>query len=204
MIDPSRESRIRDAVNQRLSRVSIALEAVYHRHNISAILRTADSLGIGDVHLISGRYRPAKGAGRGAERWLDIHKHRTAVNAIAEIKSQGRALYIADLSENSITPSEVPTNQPLTLWFGAELVGVGQEAREAADGVVSVPMLGLAQSLNVSVAAAMVMQTVALSCRAQGPEALLSAAEKEKLLNRWFAREEKLLSDTAARSLINR
>jgi tRNA (guanosine-2'-O-)-methyltransferase len=78
---------------------------------------------------------------------------------------------------------------PVCLWFGAELLGVSDAARAAADGVVAVPMRGMAQSLNVSVAAALALRPVADRARALGEEAILPQAERAGTLAGWVARE---------------
>ena len=176
-------------LEQRLAHVRCAVEAVYHRHNVSAILRTCDALGVHHVHLVGAPGRTlSKGAARGAERWLELHAHPDAEDAIRAIRAAGCRLYVADLADGSVPPEEVPLDRPVCLWFGAELVGVSAVARAAADGVVTVPMRGMAQSLNVSVAAALALRPVAERARAV-PGAALSAADARTTLGRWLERD---------------
>lgn len=185
-----RIARIRSILDQRLHHVAIAVEALHHRHNVSAILRTADSLGIHRVHLVEGHFRAVRGAARGAERWLDLHTHSSPELGVEAIHAAGYRIYCADLDEHAVTPEQVPVDRPICLWFGAELVGVHPVVREACEGVVSVPMRGFAQSLNVSVAAAVTMRPVAERARSLGPEALLPEEEREALWHSWMRREE--------------
>lgn len=199
MSNTRRVSRITQTAENRLKQVSIAIEAVHHRHNISAILRTADSLGIATVHLITGNFRAARGAARGAERWLTIHKHPSTLHAIAQIQAEGRDIYVADIAKEAFAPSAVPVDRPLCLWFGAEHAGVSPEAIAAAKGVVSLPMHGMAQSLNVSVAAALISSVVSERARARGPSALLSEKEATEQVARWLKREDLLISQIKAR-----
>jgi tRNA (guanosine-2'-O-)-methyltransferase len=194
-----RVDRITQTANNRLKRVSIAIEAVHHRHNISAILRTADSLGIATVHLITGDFRAARGAARGAERWLTIHKHPSTLHAISQIHGEGRDIYVADIADDALPPTAVPVNRPLCLWFGAEHAGVSPEAIAASKGMVSLPMHGMAQSLNVSVAAALISSTVSERARALGSESLLSKAEAAAQVARWLEREDLLVTQIKAR-----
>jgi len=107
------------------------------------------------------------------------------------------AIWIADLSPDSVPPEQIPLDRPVCLWFGAELVGVGPEAQRAATGVVTVPMRGLAQSLNVSVAAALTLRPVAEAFRAQGDR--LSSAEHSRIWTEWTAREDHLLKGVQER-----
>jgi len=198
-MNDGRIQRMRAALDARLGTVRCAIESVYHRHNVSAILRTCDSLGLHHVHLVEGHFSPAKGAARGAERWLQLHRERSAEEAIATLRSSGFRIWIADLAENSVAPEAVPIDEPVCLWFGAELLGVSEVARAAADGVVTVPMRGLAQSLNVSVAAALTLRPVAERARAQGDLSRLPEAERSEIWERWLAREETLKNGVRAR-----
>ena len=84
-------------------------------------------------------------------------------------------------------------DRKVCLWFGAELVGVSPEVLAEADGVVTIPMLGFAQSLNVSVSAGMVLSNVAGRARALGREALLADEVREAQLKAWMDREDEVM-----------
>ncbi|MBN2799372.1 MAG: RNA methyltransferase [Deltaproteobacteria bacterium] len=203
MVDmtPGRRARLREALDRRLGHVCVAVEAVHHRHNISAILRTCDALGVHHVHLVEGHFSPSQGAARGTERWLHLHKHDSAEAAVEAIQAAGYAIWIADLADDAVPPEGVPVDEPVCLWMGAELVGVGAAAKAAAVGVITIPMHGLAQSLNVSVAAAITARPIAERARAElGEAALLGAAERAEIWSRWMAREEAARAGAARRS----
>lgn len=197
-----RLQRFEEVAAQRLAHLRFAIESVHHRHNVSAILRTADSLGLQHVHLVQGeRFQATRGAARGAERWLDLHWHTGPEDAMDRLRADGFKVYVADLSEAPVSPFELPVDQPLCIWMGAELVGVSEQARARADGVVTIPMHGFSQSLNVSVAAAITMGIVAARVRAtHGNGALLSDDERTALLARWRAREDVARSALDARA----
>ncbi|MEM6929072.1 MAG: TrmH family RNA methyltransferase [Myxococcota bacterium] len=181
-----------DVLARRLVTVHCVVEALHHRHNVSAILRTCDALGLHHVHLVAGRrFKVSQGTARGAERWLHLHRHRTAEAAIQSLRSDGLRIYVADLADDAVTPEALPIDGPLALWFGAELVGVSDEARAAADGVVTLPMHGFAQSLNVSVAAALALRPVAERVRAAGTGGM-PAPRQAALLEAWLARDDVL------------
>lgn len=191
--------KLRRALEQRLGRVACAVQAVYHRHNVSAILRTCDALGLHDVHLVEGHFKAARGPSKGAERWLALHHHPDPETGVQALLDAGYRIWVADLAEPPTPPEAVPVDEPVCIWMGAELEGVHPAAREAAAGVVTVPMYGLAQSLNVSVAAALTLGPVAANARALGPDALLPRARVRATWEAWIAREERLRHGIDAR-----
>ncbi|MEQ1502719.1 MAG: RNA methyltransferase [Myxococcota bacterium] len=196
MTSDRRLTRMARVLDERLGHVCCALEAVYHRHNVSAILRTCDALGVHRVHLVAADWaRVSKGPARGAERWLDLHHQPHTAAGVAAIRAAGYRLYVADLADDAVPPEQIPLDRPVCLWFGAELVGVSPEARAAADGVVTVPMRGMAQSLNVSVAAAVTLRPVVEAARSLGPAAFLGEEERQQTLAAWLERD--LLLDAA-------
>lgn len=186
-----RFKRFQTVLDNRIGYIHCAVESLYYRHNVSAVLRTCDSIGLQHVHLVEGHFHVARGAAKGAERWLTLHKHESVQQAVAAIKAQGMALWIADFSEEAVSPEELPLDRPICVWLGAELAGVSEEAQTAADGVLKIPMRGFAQSLNISVAAAITLYTLGQRVRdALGEEASLSAEEKQELWDDWMVREE--------------
>ena len=201
MISDTRRARMVEVAAARLGRVRCAVEAVHHRHNMSAILRTCDALGIHHVHLVARRRQKiSQGPSRGAERWLALHHHAEAAEGVTALREAGFRIYVADLGRNAVVPEAIPVDEPVCLWFGAELVGVSDEAREAADGVVELPMHGFAQSLNVSVAAALALRPVAEAARSLGAAAFLPETERHALLATWIAREEAYRQSVTARA----
>lgn len=200
MATDARILRMEEVLAQRIGHVRCAVEAVYHRHNVSAILRTCDSVGLHHVHLVGERFTATRGASRGAERWLALHRHETAEEAVAEIKAAGFRLWVADLADPATPPAAVPVDEPICVWVGAELEGVSTVARAAADGVVTVPMRGFAQSLNVGVAAALALSPIAERARALGARARVPAEERERILADWIAREDPLRAGIEARA----
>ncbi len=195
-----RTERMASVLGRRLGHVRCAIEGLYHAHNIAAVLRTCDALGVHHAHLVQGHFQPGRKAARGAERWLDIHLHEDADAAIAELRAAGCSVWVADLDEHALPPEEVPLDRPVCLWFGAELVGVSEAARAAADGVVCIPMRGFSQSLNVSVAAAMALRPVAERARATiGEAALLPVEERAAVWDAWMERERAMRRGIARR-----
>lgn len=174
---------------RRLGSVVVILEAVHRRHNASAILRSCECFGIHEVHLVAGQFRPSKGAARGAERWLDVHHWEGTSAAIAALRARGFQIFIADLVADAHSPDTLPLDGPVAILMGAELTGVSDEARALADGAICVPMQGLTESLNVSVAAACILQRVTERKRAQLGGGDLPEARQQAFFSAWHDRE---------------
>tara|TARA_B110000037_G_C17044987_1_gene475304 strand:- start:479 stop:1147 length:669 start_codon:yes stop_codon:yes gene_type:complete len=160
-VSPERLKRCLDLLDDRLNGFIVAAEAVHRRHNVSAILRSAEAFGVHEAHLIAHRFKASKGAARGSERWLDLQLFTDTTAWAAQVKARGFKIFIADISDDAISPEELPVESPIAVLFGGELAGVSEEAKAIADGVVTIPMRGVTQSLNVSVAAAVITWTVA-------------------------------------------
>jgi tRNA (guanosine-2'-O-)-methyltransferase len=156
-----RLERLLDVLDVRIGGLAVVAEAVNRRHNVSAILRSAEAFGLHEAHLICNDFRPVVGAAKGAQRWLDLTLHDTTADCVAALRARGHRLYVCDLADDAVTPDQVPVDRPVALLFGSELHGVSPAARELADGVVKLPMVGVTQSLNVSVAAAIILQIAA-------------------------------------------
>ena len=178
-----------DLVDRRLNGLTVMSEAITRRHNMSAILRSAEAFGLHDAHLITDTFNPSVGAAKGAERWLEITLHARASECFSALRAQGYRCYIADFTEDARSPDDVDVSTPLAVLFGSELMGVSEEARALADGVVMIPMRGLTQSLNVSAAASVILHRLATR-RALVPGAIgVHGEARERFLRRILERE---------------
>jgi tRNA (guanosine-2'-O-)-methyltransferase len=199
-----RAGRVRAALAQRIGSVVAVVEAVHRRHNTSAILRSCEAFGVHEVHLISNDFRPAKGAARGSERWVDLRVHATTASSLSDLKARGFAIYVADLGVDAFTPDDVPLDRPLAVVFGGEVAGISDQARALADGVITVPMRGLTESLNVASAA-----TCALYRLAERRRALLSGAgdldpaREQAFYDAWQAEEQAARAGMDARNALD-
>lgn len=188
-IPDARAERLAAVAAARLRHVRLAVEHVWHRHNTSALLRSADAFGVTDAHLVGERtFLPSVGAARGAARWVRCHDHLDAEAAVSVLRAAGVGIWVADLTPDAIPPEAVPLDRPVCLWLGAELVGPSAVARAAADGIVKLPMYGMVQSLNVSAAGTALLHVLTTRARAEvGPDALLPDEERRALLHTWCA-----------------
>ena len=197
MVD-RRVERIEEVISRRLWGITVLLEELSDHGNTVAIMRTCEALGIQNVHLVEldGEYKPAKKIGKGADKWLTIHVHKSSTEAAAVLTGQGYRLLAAELA--APTPLEaIELSDPVALVFGGEKEGITPELSELCDGSFRISMVGHTQSLNVSCAAAISLYAVANRYRkALGQEGDLApdqAAVVRELFYRRSVRASELL-----------
>jgi len=189
-----REEKINKMLKNRLQSLTLVAEATYLRHNLSAILRSAESFGVHDVHLVSNRKNKISGAAMGSEKWVGIHLYDNTKQCLDKLRSEGFSIWVADLHPSAKTPDTVPLDRPIALVIGTELSGVSQIAKDNADGFVVIPMQGLTQSLNVSVASACLLFRLSTRIREKNGGGDLSAERgasfKDELLKKETKQQE--------------
>jgi tRNA(Leu) C34 or U34 (ribose-2'-O)-methylase TrmL len=167
VISESRRRRISAVVAKRSYSFLPVLEGTYDCGNISAVARSADAMGLGAMHIVATEgmlFKRSRRTSKGADKWSDLWRWRADTSgALAKLKENGYRILVARPSERARTASETDLGgprlvaPPTAIVFGNELAGVSQEAMDAADGEITVPMAGFSESLNVSVAASLVM-----------------------------------------------
>jgi len=187
-------------LDARLGSVVVILEAVHRRHNASAIIRSCECFGIHEVHLIASGFRPSKGAARGSERWIEINFSDSTEAVVDELRQRGFKIFVADLDPQAFSPDSLPLDTPVAILMGAELTGVSERARQLADGAICVPMHGLTESLNVSVAAACILQRVTERKRLALGGGDLSTDRQQAFFEKWESRELESKQGMLARS----
>jgi tRNA (guanosine-2'-O-)-methyltransferase len=153
----------RDTVDAVLARrqpdLTVLAECLHKPRNFSAILRSCDAVGINEVHAVPGEdglnvYRTAS---QGAEKWVRVQRHANLADACAQLRGAGFQLVAAHLSDAAVDYRDIDYTRPTALLVGTELFGVSEAAVAEADREIVIPMQGMAQSLNVSVACAIVL-----------------------------------------------
>lgn len=158
MLTEARRARIDAVIAQRTRAVVPVLDGLCDPHNVAAVLRSADSFGAQEVHLIEGLepYLASQRVTQGADRWLDIVRHATPAGCVAALKERGYAVFAA-MMDGDTTPEQLATMPKVALVFGSEHSGVSEAVQSQCDGRYTIPMRGFSQSLNVSVAAALTL-----------------------------------------------
>ena len=158
LLTDERLVRLRACVARRTRSIVPVLEAIDDPHNVAAILRSADAFGVQEVHLIEGAqpFLAARSVTQGAERWLDVVRHGDAERCVASLRSRGFRVYVATM-DGELTPQDLCRTPRAAVVFGNEQNGASPTLRALCDERYTIPMAGFAQSLNVSVAAAITL-----------------------------------------------
>ncbi len=157
----ARRARIEQVLAGRLESVRVAVEHPEDPHNAAAVVRSAEALGAMHVHVVdapSGSLN-APSTTQGAYCWVHTHHHATLAALLAIARGQGLAIAGA-MMQGSITMHELPSDRPLMLLFGNEGVGLSAEAQAACDYRFRIPMVGMSESMNLSVSAALALYQV--------------------------------------------
>ena len=139
--------------------LTVCLEQVHKPHNVSAIIRTADAVGVHQVHAVwpTTRMRTLVSSAAGSNSWVSVKTHPTIGDAVGHLKAQGMQILATNLSARAVDFREVDYTRPTCVLLGQEKTGITEEALALADQDIVIPMIGMVQSLNVSVASALIL-----------------------------------------------
>ncbi len=155
---PEREAKVRNVLNRRQSDLTVILENVFDPHNISAVMRTCDAVGIQDVYVLNTKIPRHKKFGSksssSALGWLSIYQFDDAEACFAAVRQSCDHIYATHLGTQSVSLYDIDFTQKTALVFGNEHAGVTDEALAFCDGNFIIPQFGMVQSLNISVACA--------------------------------------------------
>ena len=156
---PERFARLKQALLRRQHDLTVLADGVHKDHNVSAIIRTCDAVGVARVHAVSpdSEFRRHHMVAGGSKRWVGLSLHAEPAEAYAMFRGDGMQILAAHASEDAVDFREIDFTRPTALVLGAELTGPSKYAVENADKAIRIPMHGLVESLNVSVAAAVIL-----------------------------------------------
>lgn len=155
---PQRRERLLSVLRKRQPDLTVVLENVFDPHNISAVMRTCDAVGIQELYVLTNKIpRHKKWGARSsssAAKWLTVHQYEDAELCFADIRKKYKKVYTTHLSSDAVSLYEINFTDSVALVFGNEHNGVSEEIRAMADGNFLIPQMGIIQSLNISVACA--------------------------------------------------
>ena len=152
---PRRYERLKSVLNKRMSNLTVLIENVEKPHNLSAIIRSCDAVGILEAYAIFNKekYLTFNSTAQGSQKWVQINQYKETTKPIKVLKSKGLKLYGTNLNPTSIDYRECNFKGATAFILGAEKWGISEEAASLVDEHIHIPMRGMVESLNVSVAA---------------------------------------------------
>jgi tRNA (guanosine-2'-O-)-methyltransferase len=155
---PEREERLTGVLNKRQKGLTVILENVFDPHNVSAVLRTCDAVGIQEVFVLNTKIPRHKKWGfkssSSATKWLTIHQFTNADECFKNVRNNYSTILATHLSTDAVNMHHINFTQSIALIFGNEHSGVTEETLAKADGNFIIPQVGIIKSLNISVACA--------------------------------------------------
>mgnify|MGYP002477001857 FL=1 len=201
-ITERRLNRMIQVLKRRQPDLTVVLENVHDPHNVSAVLRSCDAVGVLAVHLVyTIEEFPdlSKNVSGSALKWLEIIKHKDIQDCYETLRSQGMTIYTTYLADpqRSHDLYSLDLTKPTALVFGNEQRGVSEEASRLADGNFVIPMMGMVQSLNISVACAVTLYEAFRQRRTAGhyDHPKLSREEISTRLHNWLQREKRSVEE---------
>ena len=139
--------------------LTVCMEQVHKPHNVSAVIRTADAVGVHQVHAVwpGKSMRTMVSTAAGSNSWVSVKTHPDISSAVSTLKSEGMQILATNLSSTAVDFREIDYTRPTCILMGQEKHGITAEALALADQDIIIPMIGMVQSLNVSVASALIL-----------------------------------------------
>jgi len=193
---PERRERLLSVLNKRQNDLTVVLENVFDPHNISAVMRTCDAVGIQDLYVLNTKIARHKKWGAksssSAAKWLTIHQFTDAGACFAALRAKYARILTTHLSSDAVQLYDIDFTGSIALVFGNEHSGVSDEIRAMADGNFIIPQVGIIRSLNISVACAVTVYEAQRQKRNDGhyDQPRLPEGMRSELLNEWGFIEE--------------
>lgn len=184
-----------DVLAKKQPGLTVVLENVHDPHNIMAVLRTCDAVGVYEVHIIETRERTwdprlGKNSSSGAKKWIKANTYKNVDACFDQLRSEDKKIFTTHMAKDSKSLYELDLKQDVALVFGNEHYGVSEEAVEKADGNFLIPQFGMIQSLNISVACAVSLFEASRQRQENGQYENVSFSEDRynSLVEEWLMR----------------
>ncbi len=200
-VTPERRQRFIDILELRTRYITVAVEDVFQMHNSSAVIRSCEVFGIQDSHLIEARFgkRLDKNIALGAQQWVDTYSYADSTECIQKLREKGYRIVATTPHGESCLLDDYEIKSPIALFFGTEKEGLSKTVLDEADEAIKIPMVGFTESLNISVAAAIILQNLSTKLRETNLPWQLSDEEKfEKRLD-WTKKSIKHVAEIIER-----
>lgn len=185
-------------LNERTKHFTVAIEDIYQPHNASAVVRSCEVFGIQEVHIIENKYtfEASSQVAKGAQKWLDFSYYKdeatnNTLDCIDKLRAQGYQIIATTPHNNSCMLQDFDISQKSAFIFGVEKEGLSKDIMENSDGFLKIPMVGFTESLNISVAAAIILQDLNYRLKSSGISWQLTALEKKEKYLDWLEKSIK-------------
>jgi tRNA (guanosine-2'-O-)-methyltransferase len=192
-ISDHKKQFIEKVLGERTRHITLVLEDIHQSQNASAVVRTCECLGLQDIHIIEeeSKYSVNKRVLKGSNKWIDFYRYKmrgfnNTEICFRKLRELGYHILVTDPSPDGISINEVPVDKKLAIVMGNELKGSSDYSLKHADQKIFIPMHGFTESFNISVSAAICLNTLLTKVRKSNTSWQLSEEEKELLRLQWY------------------
>ncbi len=200
-ITRERQERFSEVLAWRTKFITVAMEDVFQMHNSSAVIRSCEVFGIQEAHLVEARFgkRLDKNIAMGAQQWVDSYSYSSSGACIESLRKKGYGIVATTPHTDACRLDDFRIESPLALFFGTEKEGLSDLVLEEADVKLKIPMVGFTESLNISVSAAIILQSLSSQLRQSGLPWELTKEEKSEIQLNWTKKSIKSIDEILSR-----
>lgn len=186
-ITEERKQRFSEIISQRTNHFTVAMEDVFQMHNTSAVVRTCEVFGVQQAHSIEGRYgkRLDEKIAMGAQKWVDVFRYDDTQKCIDTLREKGYQIVATTPHKDAYLLNDFDISKKSAFFFGTEKEGLSEKVLAQADTYLKIPMVGFTESLNISVAVAIVLQQLTDKLRRSNIKWQLIDEERYSVLEQW-------------------
>ena len=186
-ITEERKQRFLEIISQRTNHFTVAMEDVFQMHNTSAVVRTCEVFGVQQAHSIEGRYgkRLDEKIAMGAQKWVDVFRYDDTQKCIDILREKGYQIVATTPHKDAYLLNDFDISKKSAFFFGTEKEGLSEKVLAQADTYLKIPMVGFTESLNISVAVAIVLQQLTDKLRRSNIKWQLTDEERYSVLEQW-------------------
>ena len=200
-ITEERKERFLQVISARTNHFTVAMEDVFQMHNTSAVVRTCEVFGVQQAHSIEGRFGKRLDAkiAMGAQKWVDVFRYNDTQSCIDTLRAQGCQIVATTPHKDAYFLNDFDISKKSAFFFGTEKEGLSQQVLSQADTYLKIPMVGFTESLNISVAVAIVLQQLTDKLRRSQVAWQLTDEERLSTLINWTKKSIRNVRDVLKR-----
>ena len=196
-VTEKRKNTFKNILLNRTRHFTVVLEDIFQQHNSSAVIRSCDVFGIQDIHIIENKYQSkvSRHVAKGSQKWLNLNNYKEDKNntkdCLTRLKNEGYQIIATSPHNNTCKLHDLDISKKSAFIFGVEKSGVSEEVLINSDEILTIPMVGFTESLNISVAAAIILENLTNKLRNSNYEWRLSEKEQEIIYANWLEKSIK-------------